>query len=275
MTENLDLVVPAIARDKDRLDLFLASWRHNWKIPGKLYLFARDEEMHLFEGLASDPRIEVRTKRSLIGDAAYAPGANSGWYRQQVVKLAAHTVVQGSFYCCLDADFLVTQPVQLPDLITADGRGFAFAIPDISSEQLGWYKRSYEDVGVLMGVEPVLRDVLSTCPPFIFRKDISEACLSRLGDWQEVLARAKGWTEASLYRTTAEITGAWTPSIARLEHSLTDAVDRDPRAFIAWDPTVSFSKYKFVTVSGANGVPAHLIKQKLISAGVGQFLKAK
>lgn len=269
MGENLDIVMPVIARDRERLDLFLASWRFNWRIPGKLFLFTRDEDVPLFEELATDPRIEVRTKRSLIGDEVYTFGEEhwhfgTGWYRQQMVKLAAYQVVQGPFYCCLDADYLIAKEIRYEDLVE-EGRGKA------QTSTVPIDRDQYQVSASLLGAKPVTAEFLKGVPPFILHQEISSRTLRRLGNWQSVLARTRMWTEASLYRTAGE--EGWGELHKNVAHDFTDNPFRtallDPRNFIAWNPAPSFDgEYMFVTVSSTMQIAPKQVWSKLRGAGV-------
>lgn len=108
MSRNIDIVMPLIARDRQRFFTWLKSYQALWEVPGRLLVYVRESELARFSDLPTlDSRIVVQPKSSVGGCVVQVSDVqcNSiqlcpGWFRQQLVKLGAATHVDGLFFSC-------------------------------------------------------------------------------------------------------------------------------------------------------------------------------
>ena len=98
--------------DRERADILLQSLDKFWSGRERLvvWIVATNDALEVGRNLPTYERIEPRVvgERDLIREFADFPDA-PGWYKQQLVKLAAHHIVDSEFYLVLDADNICAQ----------------------------------------------------------------------------------------------------------------------------------------------------------------------
>ena len=62
-----------------------------------------------------------------------------GWYRQQLIKLAAANLVNTEFFLTLDADVILCKPLRLENLVRS---GRALLHPADRHKHTNWWERS-------------------------------------------------------------------------------------------------------------------------------------
>lgn len=269
----VDMVMPCIARDLDRLQLYLTSRRKFWHVPGRFFLCTPHKDLDLFRALAKEHKLELLSKESIIGTKPYeGPTALGGWHRQQLVKLGGAKVVDTPFYMALDSDMFHAKQVECAGDLLREGK-------------LPWYMKSFAD--------PTYVDRLTMCrtfaqhyadatlpddfavsmwqPPFFFDRSILCAFLET--DWVSSLcehlnAKGHGWGEAYVYRVLAHSQGAWDDRHA-LGESVTHEFIRHPHVdiegdFGAWRPADTFSgAWLFGVVHSNTKIPAARTEERV------------
>ena len=126
----------------------------------------------------------------------------SGWHKQQILKLAAAKIVTSEYYLLLDADVILKRPTRLADLLPG-GKPILQKIG--ARHHWDWWVGSRKTLKSAVGVQ---RDsiVMDVTPNFLHRETclaLHEAIASRnnADEWDRFLfdTRQIGWTEFSLY----------------------------------------------------------------------------
>jgi len=118
MVAPVDIIIPLRAVDFDRFEISLASYRHFWKLTHHISLFCRPEEKDEAARRFKAEDVSVFDKREICGPAW---DIKRGWFRAQVVKMAAAKTLDGDFYLPSDPDIIVTREVT-PATFFRDGR---------------------------------------------------------------------------------------------------------------------------------------------------------
>lgn len=151
------------------------------------------------------------------------PRPNTGWFRQQLIKLAAHAHVRTSFYMTLDADVVFVRPFDGASLIK-DGRAVlgmltaddlrALFKPEVAAHEIGVRRhRIAQAEGVLGLTRPGgLEDAWYGETPAVLARDVVAGMARHLEatwetGWREALLQRLPWTEYALYGVFAEATG--------------------------------------------------------------------
>jgi len=126
----------------------------------------------------------------------------SGWHKQQILKLAAAKVVSSDYYLLLDADVILKRPTELLDLFPA-GKPILQKIN--AGHHWDWWVGSRK---ILKSNIQIERDsiVMDVTPDFLHRETclaLQDAIASRnkTNEWDRFLfdSQQTGWTEYSLY----------------------------------------------------------------------------
>ncbi len=169
--------------------------------------------------------------------------AGSGWFKQQVLKLAACSIMSGAFFMTFDADIVCVKSITARDFIR-DGK--CCNDWDDTRQNSDWWAVSAQMVGLTkteplgMSVTPQMlsvtlcRDLIA----FLIQRHGAEALLN--------LTAQSGWTEYSLYHCYAELTHTLhdfhhSPNFIRqnqIAHRLQDARLNVwwPEQFLTWQP---------------------------------------
>lgn len=203
--------------DLDRFEgLLWPSFRQNWRDPSRLRWLiltpAGDVEavrQRLARMDVGDTVVDVVSEDTLLPSLV----GKTGWFKQQLVKLAAATLVETPHYLTLDADVLLLRRTSLWDLLP-DGAPRLGARR--GSDHLDWWQASGRmlrsavriapDDGV-MGVTPALLETATArqvLPAVAQRNDVADPAAFL---FQE---RKQHWSEYTLYWTLALETGAAT-----------------------------------------------------------------
>jgi Family of unknown function (DUF6492) len=126
----------------------------------------------------------------------------SGWYKQQILKLAAAKLVSSNYYLVLDADIILKRPAKLQDLFPTE-KPILQKVK--ASAQWDWWVASRK---ILKSNVEIKRDsiVMGVTPEFLHRETclaLQDVIASRnnTGEWDRFLfdSRHTGWTEYTLY----------------------------------------------------------------------------
>jgi hypothetical protein len=151
------------------------------------------------------------------------PRENTGWFRQQLIKLAMHEHVSTPFYMTLDSDVLFVRPFRAGTLIN-DNRGLTGALaegdfrslfrPEVAEHELAVRiarTRQAERVLALRRPENYAQRWYSETPVLLNRA-IAARLSRHIEDtwqkpWRSALLGKLPWTEYSLYFLYAEANG--------------------------------------------------------------------
>jgi hypothetical protein len=141
-------------------------------------------------------RIQVITETEVVPQLRLYEEA-PGWYKQQVVKLAAHRIVNSPFYLLLDADLICTH--EFSDLaLIVDGK--ALTDWELKSLHTEWWQGS----AAILKTFARLDNFGFSVTPEVLSKYVGEKLLQHITnlyqkDWCEVLLENRVWTEFTLY----------------------------------------------------------------------------
>jgi hypothetical protein len=135
-------------------------------------------------------------------DLCPALKGHSGWYKQQILKIAAAKLLSSEYYLVLDADIILKRPTDLDDL-------FPSGKPILQKEKASTHWNEWmASRQILKSCVDLAPDsiVMDVTPEFLHR----ETCLALQGaiasrnntsEWDKFLfeSRETGWTEYSLY----------------------------------------------------------------------------
>jgi hypothetical protein len=127
---------------------------------------------------------------------------HSGWYKQQILKLAAATLVSSEYYLVFDADIILKRPTELRDLFPS-GRPILQKV-DANTHWDEWAgSRQILKSSVNLARDSIVMDVT---PEFLHRETclaLQTAISSRNNTdaWDKFLLESSqtGWTEYTLY----------------------------------------------------------------------------
>jgi hypothetical protein len=146
---------------------------------------------------------------SVVDEETIAPGLGalnvSGWYKQQVLKLAFCATAATPWVLVLDPDILQIRAATESDLLP-EGR----ALTNLRSKNMS-LPGSYRYACELLGVEPIWNNQIFDTTPKILSQSVcqglAQALEARGLHWLD-LAQQCGWTEYALYCAWAERTDA-------------------------------------------------------------------
>lgn len=235
--------------DAQRARILIESLNRFWGGNRKLILWivATDDALGLTAELpvyqAVTPSfVEERELISKLGEFPDAPG----WYRQQLVKLAAYSIISQPYYLVLDADVICVQPFS-EDSLVVDGK--ALTDWEWKSTHQDWWEGSAQ---LLQYGEPLNGFGMSVTPEVLSTR-ICKELLNYVGGlynehWSLVLMRKRLWTEFTMYCLYATRTGLMKqyhhsrPWMIRHRKALRSQhnvwFERD---FKKWEPSSAFS----------------------------------
>ena len=245
----IDAVLPLTLRDAERAELLFESLAKNFTGLRRIWVMCPDSQVQKirqqYAALSLPFELRVEPELELVPEFSLKV-RQSGWFRQQVIKLAIHERIESDLYLTLDADVICTRPVSAEQLIgTGKGACHTFPLP----EQIYWYKR-IEDVlrikaprlGISHNVTPALlhRDGVKALRAHI-EAMIANGRYSRgqrglkqrwhlfanrkraeLAAWRIFLMAARPWTEYALYYTFLESTGLFDRYHERTDYCIYD-----------------------------------------------------
>jgi len=196
-----------------------------------------------------------------------------GWYRQQMVKLAVAADGEADVCLTLGSDVLVCRTNSKADLLD---QGRARLVEIVPPRHRLWYQMSAylldaRRLPFEMGVTPAL-----------LHRDTCRELLARLGsvagergrkapvDWRDLLEWRWGWTEYSLYATSASSSGRLDRHHVPVAYDDWFAPGVWHRAdWPAWRPESFFGRGDtslFSVVQSSTAVPAEHVRRRVTSA---------
>jgi len=235
---EIDAVLPLLPRDFQRFTLLARSLERFMTDLGQLWVVVPDR----FHAQLT-PLLEPYRRRlplTVIKEQQWVPEMPQlrhlpGWYKQQLVKLAAAEFLSSDFFLTLDADVVCTRPVSYQQLVI-DGRAPCHAIAGCDHPQ--WYEGSEAVLGLTAKRNNILHNVT---PCVLARQGVLELIehlnrvarerpyargfrgiqqrifftLHRLGrhrarpPWRGWLGASRPWAEYATYFTFLEATGRY------------------------------------------------------------------
>jgi hypothetical protein len=213
---TIDAVLPLAKSDLERFErLLFPSLQRFFGILGTCWIVTPAREAVSLSKTIKDDRFlvlpetdlipELTSYRRLLRDVGAATGAGSGWFIQQLIKLAIAKRVSSAFYLTLDADILCVREARYTDLVR-DGRATAVVYRSDKDVHGGWYWWTEKVLGFprsgrTHGVTPAV---------------LSVEAVNRLFDYLHSRVKEKGltieayllkklpWTEYTLYYSFLE-----------------------------------------------------------------------
>ncbi len=301
---TLEAVLPLILADYERFEILNASLERFFPDLRTIWVVVRDAELRALGSLIRDSRYRLVPELTVVPEFRFYRRI-PGWIKQQLIKLAATSLVQSDFFLTLDADVICAKPVRASDLIKGS-RSACFALQENQSvtEQTRWYLGAERILqlprpGVIHNVTPSvlsrtaliqLQTYLSELPskkPFrLGRRNLlmllarlaqrflstSSTLRPHLSPWRLLLLSDLGWTEYSLYYSFLEGTGRFDEHHFRAEYPLYSLYSSlwYEKNIARWDPGPVFSGRDpgfFVVVQSNTGISPEAVRAK-----VGPFL---
>lgn len=153
----LDTVLPLVARDLAWFHILQRTMRAFIRIPGTWWVVAPDRDYNLVRAAVAGNRYLVLPESRVAPELASARDV-TGWYKQQLLKLAMASHLQSDFYLTLDADVIVARPVEMYDLVV---QGRAICHRYAGDNHRRWYRWTQRVLrlrrsGWVHGVTPVM-----------------------------------------------------------------------------------------------------------------------
>lgn len=227
---KLEAVLPLLARDLDRARLLDRSIERYLPQLERCWVVVRSAERRAIGRVLSHPRYRLISETDIAPECRYYP-KQSGWIKQQVLKLAMAEWVTTPFYLTLDADVVCLRRIQDDELVRGSrGRGVTHQmIHPEWYEAAAWHLNQpvvadeYAVTPAVLHTETVraltqhlTRRAGSRAPGWrriLYRLSRHVSCLPVLGRslmaWRLYLLRHEDWTEYSLYYTFAQATRAY------------------------------------------------------------------
>lgn len=296
---SIDAVLPLIFRDMERAEFLFESLTKKFSGLRKIWIVCPDAQVEQISARLKDRvfpfEISIEPEFKIVPELVLRPKL-SGWFRQQLIKLAMFDKVESDLYLTLDADIVCTRNLTAQQL-TGDGKGACYISSECKFEN--WYSRArdvldLEDNGpaVMHNVTPALlhRGAVAELKSVIEEK-ISKGIYSRgfkramrqrwllwslrknhkYAPWRIFLTAAFPWTEYALYYTFLEASGRFEKYHSRtdyciydIEHSLWEA--KDTLLPENWDPSPAFRGEGppwFIVGQSNTGITAAVLRERL------------
>jgi hypothetical protein len=264
--KTIDAVLPLAPRDLNRFRLLARSLERFMHDLGILWVVVPDADVQALAQLQSAIELPIR----VIGESEWLPGMNQlpirGWYKQQLVKLAAHPVINSEFYLTLDADVLCTRRCGYDELVPG-GKALCHVMKQ--SDHQNWY----DGAESVLGLSAKRRGVLHNVTPVVWSKfgvrdtvqHLSQRAEQRqfasglrglrqrvralLGTdetaapWVRYLSAATPWAEYATYFTFLEATEqfeSYHTESAECIYDIQRSLWKSTRSLAGWDPAPLF-----------------------------------
>lgn len=265
--DTLDIVTPLLRSDYDRYKLQLRTLQEFWKIPGQFHVLVHKTEAGswLDELAMLDPRIELHFQEDMITPLAVNL---SGWYVQQLAKLAASAIVRSEVYLCLDADTVLGRTVTLVDL-APNGKPLYHIMPLRHCSHLQHVEASAVVLQYSFGQLQQMSEMSSK----LMRVGVVAALQMQLENvykcaWDVALVRAfvvagLAWCEYPLYHVELERTGMLAALHTPITTSLNGSYFWDEGQHTKWHLALQGAG-PFVLCGSKAGLSAHWVRGRLV-----------
>lgn len=293
----LDAVLPLTLRDAARAELLFLSLTKNFSGLRRIWVVCPDAEVQAirtrYAALSLPFELRIEPELGIVPEFSLQV-RQSGWFRQQMIKLAIHERIEGELYLTLDADVICARPVSAAQL-TGSGRGacFTFSAPELAY----WYARIEDVLRVSIRHSGITHNVT---PALLHKEGVNalrrhiEAMIGRgqysrgwrgikqrwhlfanrqrtdYAAWRIFLMAARPWTEYALYYTFLETANLFdryherTACIYDIDRSLWHADNGELPA--DWNPAPAFvgeGPPWFVVAQSNTGISPENIRLKI------------
>jgi len=156
---TIDAVLPLLPKDVDRFDILAQSLIHFFHDLNVLHVVVPDQTLpHLTQ---FTQRYSASLPLHIVPESLWVPDLPHfrylpGWYKQQLIKLAASEFITGDFYLTLDADVICTRNCYYEDLIVGKKAG-CFVMHH--NEHPAWYEGAEAVLGLKARRQGILHNV--------------------------------------------------------------------------------------------------------------------
>lgn len=299
MQKSLDAVLPLALRDAERARLLVESLARNLIGLNRLWVVCPDPDVAQIRTILASEALpfdlHVEPERNIVPEFALKIRM-SGWFRQQLIKLASFEHVTEGLYLTLDADVLCTRRVTVAELI-GDGRGACVSFPDETFRY--WYERIEQVLRIRIpkgqgchNVTPALlhtggmRALADAIDEKLARGQYSRGLRglkqrwwlhqtrgdARYAPWRVFLSAARPWTEYALYFSFLEHSGLFDRFHVHAEQCIYDndlsLWHADEKQIPAkWDPAPAFVGQGppwFLVAQSNTGISAEAYRERLV-----------
>lgn len=262
----IDAVLPLRAQDYERSRMLLLSLGRHFKTGKVLVVVPASQVEAIRQRIDSEtfetPPIDVLPEQEVVPEFHRHPRMK-GWYKQQLIKLAAADWVSAPYYITLDADVVCTRPVTAA-LVLKDGKAPCFVLH--GRYHASWYRNTRKVLAlsaprpaITHNVTPAIlavngvRQLAAALEERVRQRQFSSGWLGfrqRLSlrrqdgpQWRAFLAASVPWTEYALYYTFLEESGSFDAHHFVSEQALyaSDSIWRNNQEeFVHWSPTELF-----------------------------------
>jgi len=275
MPDKIDVVIPAIARDTRRLRLLLRSLERYWHVTGEVFVVVPAPELDAFRWVSSPIRLiaeeeVIDSQRKILG-----------WYKNQMVKLEASSIVGTNPYMAVDADCMATRPLFYEDCFQEGKMLAAFGKEDRFRFRIAAWVNAARLLKVPQSLIPGPAGLFTVVSPFFYAPELVRGMKERIEQandrsWIEVLVdgipeqhRYVAWTEMSLYHLHTLATGTWTswyagvPEFTHLIGIGSCTPEEAEREFAAWKPEDTFEHEMFCNIQSTGRIAEERIEARV------------
>jgi Family of unknown function (DUF6492) len=295
---SLDAVLPLILRDAERAELLFESLAKNFSGLRRIWVVCPDSQYAELTERYRTRRFPfelcVESELQIVPEFVLKPKL-SGWFRQQMIKLAIFERIESDLYLTLDADVVCARKVTAEQLVGV-GRGACFVI------HLNTFDYWYERVERVLRVRAPRRGVMHNVTPALLHRGamhelrqvveqkIAQGEYSRglrqwkqrwllsrskrrteYAAWRVYLMAARPWTEYALYYTFLEANGLFDRYHFYAPYCIYDGsrslwTAANAELPIDWDPSPAFlgdGPPWFLVAQSNTGISAQVIRNKL------------
>lgn len=282
MINTIEGVLPITKKDFERFSLLQITLDRFFPDLRPCHVVVPDKEYSFFRDAIQSNRFQLLTDSEVVPEFLHFP-STSGWYKQQLIKLAIHEHIKTDYYVTLDADVICVKPTTTADLIR-NGRAMSRRTEkDYHPEWYTWAERVLggKRSGFTHGVTPSIFSVqvLNKFAEYLANKrfgvrdrtklvlrSLKEKALIRPG-WRAYLLLNIPWTEYSLYNTFAEQNSLFEKyhfdgGKFSIYHNSVWTVDQ----FNSWNPKDSFynnEEFYFCVIQSTANVSLEQIREKV------------
>lgn len=294
----IDAVLPLALRDASRAEFLFESLKLNFSGLRRIWVICPESQLGEIKGRFSSLSLPfelcIESELKIVPEFGIKV-RQSGWFKQQLIKLAIYKHVESDLYLTLDADVVCARPVSADQLLE-EGRGRCAL--QYSNDFVYWYKRVW---AVLSLKNKNYRGVHNVTPALLHRKAVMELkdkidqmiwagkystgwrgikqrwhlWLNRksviYAPWRIFLVGARPWTEYALYYTFLEANGKFDyyhyysdTCLYDIERSLWAANNGELPD--QWNPAPAFEGVGppwFLVAQSNTGISAEVIRERL------------
>ncbi len=267
---SVDAVLPLRLADCDRFEILKRSLKRFFMDLGTCWVVTPDNEFEAIRSRIRDSEYSVVPQTSVVPELEHHKPI-SGWFVQQLLKMAVADRMSSDFYLALDADVICTRNVRSSDLIKGER---ALGMRYVGDTHRNWYEWASRVLGVprsrwTHAVTPVLLNtqVVLALQGYLAQRDGSapgpvshflpgnSSQRKPTSNWRTYLLRNLPWTEYALYFTFLEALGIYEEFYTHGPICSNSVWDK--RAFASWRAEESFvgqRTFFFTVVQSNTGV---------------------